>query len=140
MGARGPTSTKAQQMKPTSKIKDGTPPLFLDPVASAEWVRLVAELKTLSTIDTTVLALHCTAYSDWLRHGAALAATGDTYTTSAGLVKVHPSYDMKKQAALQLLKTANELGFTPNARVRMNVQAATEKTDKKTLADEINGS
>ncbi len=137
MGARGPLSNKPAQLKPAPKLVHTAAPAYLDEIATDEWTRLVIELKTLSSIDTTILALHCTAYSDWRRYSDALIARGETYTTTSGQVKSYPEYQMKKEAWVQLMKTAAELGFTPNARARMNIPAQSDAADKRTLAQEI---
>ena len=66
-----------------------------------------------------------------------LIEAGETYTTPSGQIKFHPSYNGKREAHAQLVKTAAELGFTPNSRSRMNVPAAAPGTDRKTLAEQI---
>ncbi|MEO5923321.1 MAG: phage terminase small subunit P27 family [Bryobacteraceae bacterium] len=137
MGLRGTISKRTSQLQPTTALTATAAPDYLDDVAAEEWERLVSELKTLSNLDTTILALHCQAFADYRRYSSMLIDAGETYTTPSGQIKFHPAYNGKREAHAQLVKTAAELGFTPNSRARMNIQPATPATDRKSLAEQI---
>jgi len=54
---------------------------------------------------------------------------GLVITTKKGNLIQHPAVGIKKQAALDMLKFAGELGFTPSARSRIHINTTPEQGD-----------
>ncbi len=136
MGKRGPLPANHYAPKP-SVIEDRQPPATLDEPARLEWARLIDELSALGRVcnlDRSLLAVHCQAVSDYERYSKAITTHGEVYTTESGQIKFRPEVQGRQTAAQLLLKTAQELGFTPNSRSRMNVPTEA-KTNTPTLDD-----
>jgi P27 family predicted phage terminase small subunit len=89
-----------------------------DPVASAEWDAVVADLDArgvLARSDRGILAAYCNAYSRL----AGLAGSASTLTAPAyggKSVKANPAMRLASQAARELAAFARELGLTPASR------------------------
>lgn len=97
-----------------------------DPIASAEWDVVVADLDgrgILSKSDRGILAAYCNAYSR-LHNAWKLCDVYETATRDGAAVKGNPAVAMASQASKDLARAAAELGLTPTARVRVGPAAA----------------
>ena len=129
MGQRGPLPANFFDPNTPAGSIDLTPPAELDDIAAAEWNRIVPELHRIgriNTLDRTVLILYCQSHSEYHQYDAAVRQHGLTYVTPSGQVKARPEVLLKKQALNSLMKCASELGFSPNARHRLNLNTATD--------------
>ena len=115
-------------------------PDYLDDVASAEFNRLVKELKDLdiiTSIDTTSLAICCDAYSKWKQ--------ATEFVNRTGLLKVkenrYGDKSIENNPAIKdalrygelYRKMTIECGLTPNARLRL----AAKETNVAEPQDEL---
>ena len=103
------------------------PPRGLDELGVEEWRRIAPELhglKLLSALDVAALGAYCDAVATWLRAGEELAKLRQEpaggLAVHAGLrVMVNPLVQVRRQAAMDMVKFAGEFGMTPVARARL---------------------
>lgn len=124
---RKPDSAKDQILKMEKKRraapKDpaiGTPSkpetVAVDPVASAEWDRIVPVLEkrgVLSQADLGILVCYVDAYSRLVACRKAVAEDGVIVSTDMGSAKAHPALTAASIAARDLRSAAEALGATP---------------------------
>jgi P27 family predicted phage terminase small subunit len=134
MGKRGPppkpsevkklegTYRKDRVARNEFKPTPGTPdrPADLDPVACAEWDRVVPELikaGLLTMVDGAVLEGYCATFA-MARHFQKLAEQAPIVDTDYGL-KPHPAVSEARRSWALVRQLAAEFGFTPSSRTRV---------------------
>jgi P27 family predicted phage terminase small subunit len=108
-------------------------PEFLDQNAKGEWDRIVPALARLglaTDVDVAMLATYCTSYSTWKQAVLTVQTEGQTVVTSKGDVRTHPCVHIADSAAAEMRRLAQEFGFTPASRARIEAPPSeTEETD-----------
>lgn len=107
------------------------PPSHLCRVAKTEWNKISSELYIiglLTKVDKAVLAAYCTSYALWARawHSINRVAKkrgkdGLTITTTNGNIIQNPAVGTANKAAIDMVKYAAELGMTPSARTKIQI-------------------
>jgi P27 family predicted phage terminase small subunit len=105
------------------------PPVFLTGHAVAEWRRVVGELHVLGVlrgIDVMLLAAYCQSFSVWRTAVETLATMAAKDAISHGLLvstkdgaRRNPLQKIASDAAIDMLRFANEFGIGPSARSRI---------------------
>ncbi len=145
MGARGPAPTPTEQLKargswrakereaagePTLPLKVPPCPAFLGKEGKAEWRRqakLLLAMRVISDADRAALAVWCQAWEEFVvATGRLESPDAYTYTTDKGYEGQSPWVAIKKGAAETLLRVAQQFGFTPSARARIQAPVAPE--------------
>lgn len=148
MAGKGPAPTPTAKLKlhnskrakydrhdDEPKPKLGTPrcPKWLDKEARAEWRRVAPELTrmgVLAQIERGALTGYCTAWSDFRACREAVERDGRTILQVTGVVedevvgKIASNPEMKhmKDARLDMLRFAQDLGLTPASRTRVHAK------------------
>jgi P27 family predicted phage terminase small subunit len=108
--------------QPEVEAKVPEPPSFLTGYARAEWDYVAPHLhrlNLLTTLDISMLAVYCTAYSRWRQATEALATGAMTVPTTEGNLRIHPLVRIAREAGADMLRLAGEFGMTPVARSRL---------------------
>ena len=146
-----PTPTKIKLMRGTARKKktkepepasDATvpgPPDWLTDEAKAEWRRVAPELHAmglLTRVDVATLAGYCQNYSRWREHEKWIDENGATFVMRdkdgrLKFIQQCPQVAIARNAYIQMLRSAQELGFTPASRTRIDVPARTEVDNSK---------
>ena len=130
-GNPGQRKLNDNEPKPQNKAPD--PPLWLDEVARAEWLKLAPVMERIGLLteaDEIIMANLCQEYSDILKYRKVLAEDGATYQHTN--VKGEANTVTRPEAILlykaqQMLKAyCVELGLTPSARSRIVLPGADE--------------
>lgn len=111
----------------------GRPPMpeHLDPLAVAEWERVVPILEAMGTLSTDsgpALEVYCTAYANWRAAKADTEANGLTLETAYGK-KTNPAFGVSMKCVDVMLKCLREFGLTPASRTGITVKANNEEVD-----------
>ncbi len=116
----------------------GVPPcpksVLADPIAKAEWDRVVPELlrmRVLSEVHMAALGAYCNSFSEWQRAEEILRRGGRTYTNSNGTVCAHPAVSIVNQAKAQVRVWAAEFGMTPASSSRLGVSVPDDQESEK---------
>jgi P27 family predicted phage terminase small subunit len=105
------------------------PPPFLSGYALEEWKRVAPGLSLfglLSGFDVMPLAAYCVAYERWRTAEELLARMADDKTHgllvrgSKGQPVANPLIDVSRMAARDMVRFADEFGFSPAARSRIS--------------------
>lgn len=149
MGTRGPVKTSAtknrlrgnpgRRNRKTAKAKAANKkatgpsmPKWLGKDGSAEWRRVVGRLVQmgiLDELDRTALALYCRAFEEYCRARREVEAEGFTATTDKGNLIQHPAVGVMHRAWGNVLKAAGQLGLTPLARRRLEMDEGPDESD-----------
>lgn len=138
MGRRGPPKTPTAltlvkgnpgrrplpKNEPQPAITRPEPPEHLSETARTEWRRicpLLADLGLMSDIDIAVLAAYCGAYSDLLDATEKQRGRSTVIKTVNGNWMQSPFVSMIRQARLDMIRFAAQLGMTPSARASMSI-------------------
>lgn len=133
-----PSKGRALQNKnePQPIIPDSVPepPSPLEGYAADEWRRLAPELyrlKLITMADINTLATYCQCYKTWReatemmnelsRNGAFMK--GYVWEHRTGIVK-NSLHTVAREAAIDMLRFANEFGLSPSSRSRISVPEA----------------
>ncbi len=101
----------------------GEPPKDLAGEARAEWLRIMPALASVVTsLDREMAALYYRAVGEAASLEARLRKTGDTYTTTAGVILARPEVRMLEVARRTAHRLASELGLTPASRARLGIE------------------
>ncbi len=106
------------------------PPEFLNDVAKKEWFRLgkiLLDQKIITKNDTAVFAAYCSSYSDFVWSIERVNGLEDRMSRTAQGETVHPYVRMSREAKIQMLSFAKELGLSPKARGKINVSKKPKK-------------
>lgn len=126
MGARGPLRESGRAVETTMP----SCPAGLGAIARREWNRLAKLLhqkKLLSQLDRGVMELYCQTYESWQEATRVIRRDGLWIKTANGMIP-HPLIRAVDKYAQQLRLTAQQLGLSPAARMRM-VLPEEEKPD-----------
>lgn len=128
MGARGPLPKVARPgtsllppAAPANLAAAGPvppPPSWLGDIASAEYLRIVAETSTLTSLDAGLLATYAQAFGEIAEHTEKLVVEGYVTKGDRGSV-LNPRVRALDRARAALLAGAAALGLTPASRLRM---------------------
>ena len=109
-----------------------SPPHFLSSSAKFEWKRICEALKDLNILtraDRAALASYCTSYARWKEAEAIVDAEGMVLVTDKGYSYQHPAVAIAQKERMLMRQYLVELGLTPAARARLNVQAEVKEED-----------
>lgn len=137
-----PGKQKLNKLEPKPSIPSAVPepPDFLNAEAKAEWWRRAPELhrlRVLTSVDVSVLAAYCQAYSRWRAAEIALAKMGEAdMLTGAMMIRTangnpiqNPILGVASRALEQMSRLAAEYGMTPAARAKIEVDDEALKND-----------
>lgn len=131
---------------PTRKVAPALalePPIWLDDVARAEWIRLVTATRRydrwLTETDEPALTAFCTQWSVYVAAAKDVAARGPLVPGRSGadggaLVK-NPAVQIMRDAQNALRGWVSQLGFSPDARGRVNLSEPHAGSDADSLLD-----
>jgi P27 family predicted phage terminase small subunit len=111
-----------------------TCPKELSPEAKRKWrelVPLLLEAGLLTPLDRSILAMYCSTWSTLVAAQAILAREGLTVPTGEGGVKNHPVLAIQQSATNQLRLLGQQLGLSPEGRLRLHVQGAPAQEESK---------
>lgn len=134
-GNPGKGKINREEPEPALPPAPPDPPSVLTGYAAAEWRRIAGELfrlKLLTTFDIYPLAAYCQAYQNWRTAVEKLELIAKRDPPMAGLliktqkggVMQNPLYLTVRQSANDMVRYANEFGFTPAARSRISTVEA----------------
>ena len=112
---------KAIRQQALNEVKNApmvatNPPTFLDEVAKAEYKRLIVLLADgISALDENILASYCATYSAIVACQKAINADGVVMAEN----KINPAVKQMDALTKTLRSLANDLGLTPQARLKM---------------------
>ena len=98
-------------------------PDFLDAVAKAKWAELcevLGEMGLLSEADRDVMAMYCSAYSQW-READGMVKKSGLIIKTAGSVGANPCVEIAANAKREILHYSALLGLDPTSRSRFRV-------------------
>jgi P27 family predicted phage terminase small subunit len=101
--------------QPEGIVEVPEPPACLSGVAADEWRVAAGQLIVMgifSKVDLALLAAYCLSYGVW--HGAAMALRDNPRLTRNAHISI------ASKAAADMIRLANEFGFSPAARTRIN--------------------
>ena len=121
--------------EPQPKISRNIPlaPRHLDRVAQKEWRRMAKELHPLgllTNIDLTMLAMYCSAYSDWVYAQQMIQKHGMLVMTN-NVPNQSPYMQISNKAAEKMLKYLPEFGASPSSRSRVEAKEVKPKDPLK---------
>jgi P27 family predicted phage terminase small subunit len=148
MGLRGPPKTPTAlklvagnpgkralpKNEPKPPITCPDPPDYLPETAKVEWRRVcprLAELGLMSDIDIAVLAGYCGCFADLLDATDKQRGRATVLKTHNGNWVQSPFVSMIRQARLDMVRFAAQLGMTPAARAGMDIQIGNPETPGK---------
>jgi len=108
------------------KPKQGAPkcPSWLEPDAKKEWRRLSKELEAmglLTEVDMAAFAGYCQAYARWKEAEEFISKHGSILKTASGYIQQIPQVSIAQQNLKQMRNVCSELGLSPSARSRLNI-------------------
>lgn len=110
-------------------------PKWLSEAARAEWRRVVRDLHdtgVLTTIDLAVLEGYCVSYARWRAAESVLATSPEVVESDKGNLYMNPWLGVGRTALRDMLRFAQELGMTPSARSRLQVEREQTEDDLAT--------
>ena len=113
-----------------------SPPDHLGEIARTKYIQLaetLSEIGVLKVTDLDVLACYCQAYEEVRELTEEVKKAPKVIEYGTGNRKIHPNVVLLREANKQLLLLARELGLTPSARTRIEVQPD-EKSHDELLA------
>ena len=137
MGLRGPRPTPTalkllrdnpgrrplNKREPRPPAVIPTAPAHLDPVARAEWRRVVRPLAAaglVTQVDRAALAVYCTAWSRWVDAEKKLVEFGSVLASpTKGFPLLSPYLTIANTAMAQMRSFLAEFGMTPASRSRI---------------------
>lgn len=134
---------KIAREKIEDKASDGlealqiTPPKHFDPIAKAEYKRVINDLRKLPlrNLDRAILETYCTWYAVYKEISRGLQKEGYVYKTSSGKVLPNKMLYSLERATTNLTRAASQLGLTVDSRMKLYVPKKEEKED--TLFDKF---
>lgn len=128
----GRSATVSTEPVFTAPAEMPEPPFYLNTEAADEWRRIVPDLYTTgvyTSVDQTMLAAYCMAYSRWVRaemdldRMAALdpATHGVMMKTTNGNAIQNPLVGVASTARRDMQRLAAEFGLTPSSRTQLTV-------------------
>lgn len=114
---------KAAQAAPKLPTEAPDCPAGLSREAKAEWTRVVENLELMGVvtkIDRAMLAIYCQQWAEVLELNALIKTQGRVTKGSTGSKVSNPLIKQRDAAMDRLLEIAEQFGFTPAARSRLN--------------------
>ena len=108
------------------------PPSYMIGYAREEWDRVAIELfemGLLARVDEVSLAAYCDAYAIWRTTVEQVNVEGILIEKAGGVMQ-NPLITTGSRAAREMLRYAQEFGFTPSARSRISTLDAEVKSGK----------
>jgi len=140
--AKGDPGKRARRRVGTEPQPKGYPtaPRWLSREAASEWkriLRLAADLggngsEWITKADRAALAAYCQCYADYVQAEIKIRENGAVMEieTERGLYRQQtPWVSIKRGALDKMIQLANEFGFTPAARTRVNLKTEKEVED-----------
>ena len=112
-------------------------PKWLPEEGRREWRRVVRELQAtgvLTMVDTAVLEGYCVSYARWLHAEEQLKGQPEVIESDKGNLYMNPWVGVASTAKREMLRFAQELGMTPSARSRIQIQ---KQEEELSLADQL---
>ncbi|MFS9062410.1 phage terminase small subunit P27 family [Streptococcus infantis] len=108
-----------------------TPPKHFDPIAKAEYKRVIEDLRKLPlrNLDRAVLESYCTWYAVYKEISRGLQKEGYVYETDNGKVLPNKMLYSLERATTNLMKAASQLGMTVDSRMKLFVPQVEEKKE-----------
>lgn len=129
----GNPGRRAARNEPQPAIEAPPCPKHLRGEARAEWDRLaprLVELRLLSALDRSTLAVYCSAWATWSQADVKIARLrSQTIHTKSGTTKLHPLFGLRSQAHREMTQAAVELGMTPGSRSRVRAAPREDPAD-----------
>jgi P27 family predicted phage terminase small subunit len=119
-----------RQSEPKYTLPLGGPPKDLCKIAQAEWVRvtdLMAATGVATAIDSSVLAVYCRTWAECVRLRAVTLKRGFSYEAE----ECREIVKLLAVAEDRLCKLAQQFGFTPASRARVQVNDAKSTNEDK---------
>ena len=111
-------------------------PSFLGAEGKREWRRIVNSLKDVQLLtesDRAALALYCQAWDEFIGFDKVVKNGELVQQLQSGNHRINPAVQARANAAMRVLKTCAELGFTPASRGR--VVSTAKKKEKQNGKD-----
>lgn len=154
MNAAKPTALRAMQGNPGKRALNAREPRpeqgampqaprWLKAAARREWRRVARMLYNaglLTQVDKAVLAMYCQAYGRMVEAEKELEqgmSGGEVILSDRGNLYINPWLNVATAAAKDVLRLAQELGMTPAARSRVQVERPRQKTLAEMLAEDL---
>ena len=121
-GNPGRRPLNSAEPKPSSQTPDC--PEWLHPDAKMEWDRMSHELERmglLTTVDRAAFAGYCQSYARWKEAEEFISKHGSIFKTPSGYIQQVPQVSIAQQNLKQMRSFCSELGITPSARSRIQV-------------------
>lgn len=115
--------------EPKPPVAEPDPPDFLSDIAKTMWRHLcpkLAKVGLMTHIDIGVLTAYCSAWSDLVEATGKQAGKPTAVKTHNGNAVQSPYVSMIRQARLDLVRFAAELGMTPAARAGLDINVGSE--------------
>lgn len=108
-----------------------TPPKHFDPIAKAEYKRVIEDLRKLPlrNLDRAVLESYCTWYAVYKEVSRGLQKEGYVYENEKGSVVPNKMLYTLERATTNLMKAASQLGLTVDSRMKLYVPQVEEKKE-----------
>jgi P27 family predicted phage terminase small subunit len=125
-----PGKQKLPDKEPIPKSRAPKCPDWLIPEGKGEWTRIIPELDSLglaTNLDLGVLAGYCQSYARWKEAEDELR---ETYIVMGdkGYMNIHPLVTVSHKYQDKMLKYAAELGLSPSARTKIEVERPEQDT------------
>lgn len=116
-----------------------TPPKHFDPIAKAEYKRVINDLRKLPlrNLDRAVLETYCTWYAVYKELSRGLQQKGYVYVNEKGNVLPNKMLYSLERATTNLTRAAAQLGLTVDSRMKLYVPQVEEK--KTSIFDKFGG-
>lgn len=116
-----------------------TPPKHFDPIAKAEYKRVINDLRKLPlrNLDRAVLETYCTWYAVYKELSRGLQQKGYVYVNEKGTVLPNKMLYSLERATTNLTRAASQLGLTVDSRMKLYVPQVEEK--KTSIFDKFGG-
>ena len=107
------------------------PPKHFDPIAKAEYKRVIEDLRKLPlrNLDRAVLETYCTWYAVYKEISRGLQKEGYVVETDSGKVLPNKMLYSLERATTNLTKAASQLGLTVDSRMKLFVPQVEEKKE-----------
>jgi len=108
-----------------------TPPKHFDPIAKAEYKRVIEDLRKLPlrNLDRAVLETYCTWYAVYKEISRGLQKEGYVYETEKGKILPNKMLYSLERATTNLSRAASQLGLTVDSRMKLFVPQVEEKKE-----------
>lgn len=110
------------------------PPSSMTKEGKAEWARLEVELLRLgllTTIDRSLFASYCEAWSEFVWATEEIRREGRVTEAGNGTIIPHPAVGIRTRAAELMRKLAANFGFSPADRMRLLLEGSGDDDEQK---------